>query len=163
MAKITLLLATFGLLLLLTNASIYRTTVELDEEADENQQQRCRQQFQTHQRLRACQRFIRRRTQGGGPLDEVEDEVDEIEEVVEPDQGPGRQPAFQRCCQQLRNISPPCRCPSLRQAVQLTHQQQGQVGPQQVRQMYRVASNIPSMCNLQPMSCLFRQQQSSWL
>nr|QGH81812.1 pBE-S-Yng-MO [synthetic construct] len=59
-------------------------------------------------------------------------------------QGPGRQPDFQRCCQQLRNISPPCRCPSLRQAVQLTHQQQGQVGPQQVRQMYRVASNIPS-------------------
>nr|AZA04493.1 CBP3 [Moringa oleifera] len=160
MAKFTLLLAIFALFLILANANVYRTTVELDEEPDDNQQgqqqQQCRQQFLTHQRLRACQRFIRRQTQGGGALEDVEDDVEEIEEVVEPDQA--RRPAIQRCCQQLRNIQPRRRCPSLRQAVQLAHQQQGQVGPQQVGQMYRLASNIPAICNLRPMSCPFGQQ-----
>nr|AHG99681.1 2S albumin precursor [Moringa oleifera] len=163
MAKLTLLLATFALLVLLANASIYRTTVELDEEPDDNQQQRCRHQFQSQQRLRACQRVIRRWSQGGGPMEDVEDEIgetDEIEEVVEPDQA-RRPPTLQRCCRQLRNVSPFCRCPSLRQAVQSAQQQQGQVGPQQVGHMYRVASRIPAICNPQPMRCPFRQQQGS--
>nr|C0HKC5.1 RecName: Full=Chitin-binding protein 2; Short=Mo-CBP2 [Moringa oleifera] len=54
------------------------------------------------------------------------------------------QPDFQRC--------PSLRCcQQLRQAVQLTHQQQGQVGPQQVRQQFQTHQRIPAICNLQPM------------
>nr|P80352.1 RecName: Full=Sweet protein mabinlin-3; AltName: Full=Mabinlin III; Short=MAB III; Contains: RecName: Full=Sweet protein mabinlin-3 chain A; Contains: RecName: Full=Sweet protein mabinlin-3 chain B [Capparis masaikai] len=90
----------------------------------------CRRQFQQHQHLRACQRYLRRRAQRGGLADEQ------------------RGPALRLCCNQLRQVNKPCVCPVLRQAA---HQQlyQGQIeGPRQVRRLFRAARNLPNICKI---------------
>lgn len=60
MAKLAPLLAAFALFLLVANASMYQTTVEIDENVDP-QDQHCQQQH-----LRHCQMFLRQQSQGGG-------------------------------------------------------------------------------------------------
>ncbi|XP_021906580.1 sweet protein mabinlin-2-like [Carica papaya] len=165
-SKLTLLFATFALFMLLAKASSFDLQYEFEEDEENQrrpQQQRCQQEFVRHQRLRACQRFIRRQTSRGPRLEDELVVDDEDEENQQQQRG---QQDFQICCQQLRNIDPQCRCPVLRRAVRIQQQrtqgQQGRPGQQvqqQVRRMHRIASNIPNMCQLQPsVTCPFGQQ-----
>ncbi|XP_021892915.1 2S seed storage protein 1-like [Carica papaya] len=151
MVKLTLLLATLTLFLLLVNASIY----QLEEDEYENrltEQQTCRQEFMRHDRLRACQRFLMRQTKRTRQL-EVEEEEDEYIR-------PFNQMLFQRCCQELRGAHAQCRCPMLKQAMKI-QQQMGQLRFEEMRQMCSMARNLPNMCQLEPMTpCPFRERRS---
>ncbi|XP_010545209.1 PREDICTED: 2S seed storage protein 5-like [Tarenaya hassleriana] len=152
MAKLIVLLATFALFLVLSNASIYRTVVEFDED-DVNQrgpQGRCQREFQQQQQLRACQQWIRRRAQrGGGSAD------DDIELVTEDDDVNQRTPALRQCCNELRQVDRMCVCPVIRHAAQQVRYQ-GQHQPQQVRQMFQAARNLPNICNIPVGQCQFQ-------
>ncbi|KAG7546005.1 Bifunctional inhibitor/plant lipid transfer protein/seed storage helical domain superfamily [Arabidopsis suecica] len=81
--KLFLVCATLALCFLLTNASIYRTVVEFEEDDATNPmgpRQRCQKEFQQSQHLRACQRWMQKQTrQGRG---------DEFEDDMENPQGP---------------------------------------------------------------------------
>nr|P30233.3 RecName: Full=Sweet protein mabinlin-2; AltName: Full=Mabinlin II; Short=MAB II; Contains: RecName: Full=Sweet protein mabinlin-2 chain A; Contains: RecName: Full=Sweet protein mabinlin-2 chain B; Flags: Precursor [Capparis masaikai] len=152
MAKLIFLFATLALFVLLANASIQTTVIEVDEEED-NQLWRCQRQFLQHQRLRACQRFIHRRAQFGGQPDELEDEVEDDND----DENQPRRPALRQCCNQLRQVDRPCVCPVLRQAAQQVLQRQIIQGPQQLRRLFDAARNLPNICNIPNIgACPFR-------
>ncbi|KAG7546004.1 Bifunctional inhibitor/plant lipid transfer protein/seed storage helical domain superfamily [Arabidopsis suecica] len=115
--KLFLVCASLALCFLLTNASIYRTVVEFDEDDATNPigpRQKCQREFQKEQHLRACQRFMRkqmRQGRGGGPsLDDEFDFEDDIE-------NPQRPSLLQKCCSELRQEDPVCVCPTLKQAA----------------------------------------------
>lgn len=138
MAKLALLLATFTLLFLIASASIYRTTVEVDEENPRGQS--CQEQFQQQQQLRHCQMFLRQQSQGGA--------------------WDNQQQHLRECCRQLQQLETRCRCPGLEQAVR-RQQQQGPFGEQQ--EMFETASEIPRMCQMQPLrGCDFRSLYTSF-
>ncbi|KAK2639528.1 hypothetical protein Ddye_027323 [Dipteronia dyeriana] len=134
MAKFTLLLATFALFFLVANATIYRTTVVInDEESRSGQQQRCQRQFQEQQQLQQCRSFLSQRIQGYNPR---------------------QQQDIQQCCQQLEQLDRECRCPGLEQ-VTMSQVRQGQLGDHQKRQIIETAQRIPSMCGMRSMQCDF--------
>ncbi|KAK3199509.1 hypothetical protein Dsin_022924 [Dipteronia sinensis] len=135
MAKLTLLLATFALFLLAANATVYRTSVVInDEESRSGHQQRCQQQ----QELSHCKMFLSQRIQGYGP-------------------NPGQQQHIQQCCQQLEQLDTECRCPGL-ERVTRSQVRQGQLGEQEKRQIIQTAQSIPSMCGMRSMQCDFDTQ-----
>ncbi|GAV60664.1 Tryp_alpha_amyl domain-containing protein [Cephalotus follicularis] len=148
MAKLALLLATFTVLLLVTNASIYRTTIEIDEENPRRGQQSCREQIQRQQHLNDCQQHLVQESQESGSSW---------------GQGRGRrddqqQQHLQRCCEQLQQLDTGCRCQGIQQAVQQA-QKQEQLRREEVQELYDVARNLPSMCNLSPRRC---EMRSNW-
>lgn len=128
MAKLILLLATFALFLLLANASI-RTTVEINEDNPQGQES-CQQQCQQQQQLSHCQMYMRQQSQKGGQWDNQQQQLHE-------------------CCRQMQQMDSRCRCQCLEQA--LRRQQQQQYGGQEMQEMYETASQLPRMCNIQPM------------
>ncbi|CAE6174253.1 unnamed protein product [Arabidopsis arenosa] len=150
--KLFLVCATLALCFLLTNASIYRTVVEFDEDDATNPmgpKQRCQKEFQQSQHLRACQRFMQKQTRqgrGGGPA--LDDEFD-FEDDMENPQGPqqGHQ-LLQQCCNELRQEEPVCVCPTLKQAARAVRLQ-GQHGPLQSRKIYQTAKYLPNVCKIQ--------------
>ncbi|KAJ4726133.1 2S albumin seed storage protein [Melia azedarach] len=137
MAKPTVFLATFTLFLLAANASIYRTTVEID---DENpiRGRSCQEQIQQQQQLRHCQMHLRQqiRSQREEPWGSSSDDNQQ-------------QQHLRQCCQQLQELDTRCRCQGLEQAVR-RQEQQGQLRGQEMQQLYETASNIPRRCNIQP-------------
>ncbi|XP_010539281.1 PREDICTED: 2S seed storage protein 5 [Tarenaya hassleriana] len=155
MAKLIVVLATFALFLLVANASIYRTVVEFDEEDvnQSGQQGQCQREFQQHQQFRACQKWIRQRGQRGGYAEE------DIELVVEEDNDEDdmnqRQQSLQQCCRELNQVDRMCVCPVIRHAAQQVRFQ-GQHQPQQVRQMFRAARNLPNICKIPVGQCQFQ-------
>ncbi|XP_019057681.1 PREDICTED: sweet protein mabinlin-1-like [Tarenaya hassleriana] len=111
---------------------------------------RCQREFQQQQQLRACQQWIRRRAQrGGGSAD------DDIELVTEDDDVNQRTPALRQCCNELRQVDRMCVCPVIRHAAQQVRYQ-GQHQPQQVRQMFQAARNLPNICNIPVGQCQFQ-------
>ncbi|CAL9227020.1 unnamed protein product [Arabidopsis halleri] len=144
--KLFLVCATLALCFLLTNASIYRTVVEFEEDDATNPmgpRQRCQKEFQQSQHLRACQRWMQKQTrQGRG------DEFD-FEDDMENPQGPqqGYQ-LLQKCCNELRQEEPVCVCPTLKQAARAVRLQ-GQHGPLQSRKIYQTAKYLPNVCRIQ--------------
>ncbi|KAK0600070.1 hypothetical protein LWI29_011353 [Acer saccharum] len=133
MAKFTLLLASFALFLLVANATIYRTTVVIDDAEDRSgQQQRCQRQVQEQQELNQCKSFLSQRIKGN----------------------PRQQQEIQQCCQQLEQLDRECRCPGL-EHVTRSQVRQGQLGDQQRRQLIQTAQRIPSMCGIRPTQCDF--------
>ncbi|KAK3199507.1 hypothetical protein Dsin_022922 [Dipteronia sinensis] len=136
MAKFTLLVATFALFLLVANATIYRTTVVIDDaDSRSGQQQRCQRQLQDQQELNRCKSFLSQRIQGHGA-------------------NPRQQQDIQQCCQQLEQLDRECRCPGLEQVTR-SQVSQGQLGDQQKRQIIQTAQRIPSMCGMRPTQCDF--------
>ncbi|KAJ9153723.1 hypothetical protein P3X46_027136 [Hevea brasiliensis] len=152
MAKLTVLIATFIALLFVVDASIYRTTMIIDEGSDdtENPSRRgCSQQIQQQQNLRQCQEYIRQRVHGSRGRGRPAAAYDEVE---------NQRDQFRRCCNQLQQMDSPCRCEGLRQAIH-SQQSQGQIQGQDVRQAFQVAQYLPSECGVSPRRC---QIQSSW-
>ncbi|KAF5728377.1 2S sulfur-rich seed storage protein 2-like [Tripterygium wilfordii] len=139
MAKLIVFLATLAVLLLLTEASIYRTTIEIDEENPRRQTGQCQEQIHRQHSLSHCQDFMRQQMRGRRD-----------------DDSQGRREHLEQCCDQLEQLDTQCRCQGLQRAVK--EQQQGQRRGQQSqegRRMLDVARDIPSMCNLQPRECQF--------
>ncbi|KAJ0250952.1 2S seed storage protein 3 [Hirschfeldia incana] len=164
--KLFLVSATLAFFFLLTNASIYRTVVEFDEDDATNligtssSQQKCSKEFQQSQHLRACQQWIHRQAMkphvGPGALD------GEFEDDMENPQGPQqRPPLLQQCCNELHQEDTICVCPALKHAskeVRIQVQQGQQQGhPQIVSRIYQTATHLPNICNVQQVSvCPFQ-------
>ncbi|KAG2263098.1 hypothetical protein Bca4012_015253 [Brassica carinata] len=138
--KLFLVCATLALCVLLTNASIYRTVVELDDDTDQmgpfGPPRKCQREFQQEQHLRACQRWIRQQLVGS-PFSE--------EDQWGPQQGPSLR---QQCCSELYQEDRECVCPTLKQAAKSVRVQ-GQHGPFQTSRIYQIAKNLPNVCNMQ--------------
>ncbi|KAL1203036.1 2S seed storage protein 3 [Cardamine amara subsp. amara] len=148
--KLFLVCATLALCFLLTNASIYRSVVEFDEDDDTKPmgpvgpRQKCRKEFQQAQHLRACQKWIKRQMRQG-PFD---DEFDLEDDMENPKGGP-QQPRqlLHQCCNELREEEPVCVCPTLKRAAKAVRLQ-GQHGPFQASKIYRTARNLPQVCSI---------------
>ncbi|CAA7025286.1 unnamed protein product [Microthlaspi erraticum] len=159
--KLFLVSATLALFFLLTNASIYRTIVEFDEDANpmgpQGPIQECRKEFQQEKHLRACQAWIRKQAmqQGGGggqPLDVDFDFEDAIANPMGPQQRP---PLLQQCCNELHQEEAICVCPTLRKAAKAVRSQGKLQAPQQV---FQTAKHLPKVCGVQRVSvCPFDQ------
>ncbi|KAF8082144.1 hypothetical protein N665_0845s0002 [Sinapis alba] len=139
--KLFLVCATLAFCVLLTNASIYRTVVEFDEEDDTTNPigpfgppQKCKREFQQEQHLRACQEWIRKQL-AGSPFSENQ---------WGPQQGPSLR---QQCCHELYQEDQECVCPTLKQAAKSV-KVQGQHGPLQSTRIYQIAKNLPNVCNM---------------
>ncbi|CAH8336979.1 unnamed protein product [Eruca vesicaria subsp. sativa] len=139
--KLFLVCATLAFCVLLTNASIYRTVVELDDETNPGPfrpQQKCQREFQQEQHLRACQQWIRKQLVGS-PFSEDDD--------MENPWGPQGQSLRQQCCHELYQEDQECVCPTLKQAAKSVRVQ-GQHGPFQSSRIYQIAKNLPNVCNM---------------
>nr|NP_001392896.1 2S seed storage protein 2-like precursor [Camelina sativa]AFQ32287.1 2S seed storage protein [Camelina sativa] len=156
--KLFLVSATLALCFLLTNASIYRTVVEFDEDDATNRQfrpqQKCQREFQQQQHLRACQSWMRQQTrQGRGSGPALDDEFDFQDDIENPQQ---RHPVLQQCCNELQQEDPECVCPTLKQAARAVRLQ-GQQGPYQASQILQTAKRLPNICNIPQVGvCPFR-------
>ncbi|KAL1197153.1 2S seed storage protein 4 [Cardamine amara subsp. amara] len=155
--KLFLVCAALALCFLLTNASIYRTVVEFDEDDDTNPmgpRPKCRKEFQQAQHLRACQRWIKRQMRQG-PFD---DEFDLEDDMENPQRGPRQQhEILQKCCNELRQEEPECVCPTLKRAAIAVRSQEQVQRPLQARKIFRTAKNLPQVCNLpQVDTCPFK-------
>ncbi|CAN1258047.1 2S seed storage protein 5 [Linum perenne] len=168
MAKLTLSLAAIAaafLFLIVVDASV-RTTVIIDEE-DANQgrgehqggrggsdQQRCQHEIQQQDNLRNCQEFIRQLAQQMGQRDEE----------YYYNQGRGGQgqqgQQFNRCCDELRELSTECTCRGVEKAMSQVQQQlRGQEKLEQVREMVQ---GLPGRCGTSPSRCGGRSV-AAWL
>ncbi|CAH8317801.1 unnamed protein product [Eruca vesicaria subsp. sativa] len=170
--KLFLVSATLAFFFLLTNASIYKTVVEFDEDDATNpsgpfQLPRCRKEFQQAQHLRACQQWIHKQAmRSGGGSWALDDEFD-LEDDMENPQGRPQQrpPLLQQCCNELHQEEPICVCPTLKGAskavrsrVQGQQGQQGQHQQQMVSRIFQTAKHLPNVCNIPQVSvCPFRK------
>ncbi|EOA18741.1 hypothetical protein CARUB_v10007322mg [Capsella rubella] len=159
-SKLFLVSATLALCFLLTNASIYRTVVEFDEDDATNpmgpyrSQQKCQREFQQAKHLRSCQQWMRQQTrQGRGGSPALVDEFDFEDDIENPQQ---RQPILQQCCNELQQEDPVCVCPTLKQAARSVRLQ-GQHGPYQASKILQTAKRLPNICNIPQVGvCPFR-------
>ncbi|CAH8337005.1 unnamed protein product [Eruca vesicaria subsp. sativa] len=162
--KLFLVSATLAFFFLLTNASIYRTVVELEEDDATNPmgpfggKQKCRREFQQSQHLRACQQWLHKQARRArrGPW-ALEDELAFEDDMENSDQH--RSPLLQQCCNELHQEEPDCVCPTLKQASKaVRHQIQQQGQPQVVRRIYQTAQHLPNICRVPQVSvCPFRR------
>ncbi|KAJ0236714.1 Bifunctional inhibitor/plant lipid transfer protein/seed storage helical domain-containing protein [Hirschfeldia incana] len=168
--KLFLVSATLAFFFLLTNASIYRTVVEFDEDDSTNPAgpfriPKCRKEFQQAQHLRACQQWLHKQAMQsrGGPSWTLDGEFD-FEDDMENPQGPQqRPPLLQQCCNELHQEEPICVCPTLKGASKAVKQQIQQQGQQQghqqmVSRIYQTATHLPRVCNIRQVSvCPFQK------
>ncbi|KAL1200986.1 2S seed storage protein 3 [Cardamine amara subsp. amara] len=146
--KLFLVCTALALCFLVTNASIYRTVVEFDEDDETNPmgpRPKCQKEFQQSQHLRACQRWIKRQMRQGRPSD---DEFDLEDDMENPQRGPQRQhEILKQCCNELRQEETECVCPTLKRAARAVRSQE-QPRPFQARKIFRTAKNLPQVCNI---------------
>uniref|UniRef100_M4EC63 Bifunctional inhibitor/plant lipid transfer protein/seed storage helical domain-containing protein n=1 Tax=Brassica campestris TaxID=3711 RepID=M4EC63_BRACM len=86
--KLFLVSATLAFFFLLTNASVYRTVVEVDEDATNPagpfRIPKCRKEFQQAQHLKACQQWLHKQAMqsGSGPSWTLDGEGQQMQQVV---------------------------------------------------------------------------------
>lgn len=135
MATLSIFAATLLLLLAISNATVYQTTIITREDESESNQggqisQRCRQQIQGQQ-FQQCEQYIRQQAeQQGGRPDDVQNQQQQREQQM-----------LRQCCEALQNMDQQCQCEGLHQIVQ---RQQGQQQEQQ--EMMQVAHQLPERC-----------------
>ncbi|CAN7133093.1 unnamed protein product [Brassica rapa subsp. narinosa] len=158
--KLFLVPATLAFFFLLTNASIYRTVVEFDED---NQigpfgPQQCQKEFEQTQHLRACQQWIHMQaTQPPSGPRALEFEVD----IENPQGSQLKATLFQQCCNELRQEDKICVCPALKHVskeVRIQFEQEQHQGlPQIVSRIYQTATQLPKFCKVPQVSvCPFQ-------
>ncbi|CAF2072203.1 hypothetical protein HID58_041934 [Brassica napus] len=170
--KLFLVSATLAFFFLLTNASVYRTVVEVDEDDATNpggpfRIPKCRKEFQQAQHLRACQQWLHKQAMqsGSGPSLALAGEFDFEDDMENPQGSQQRPPLLQQCCNELHQEEPLCVCPTLKgasKAVKSRVQQQGQMQGQQQQQIvgriYQTAKHLPRVCNIPQVSvCPFQK------
>ncbi|KAG2248450.1 hypothetical protein Bca52824_088078 [Brassica carinata] len=164
--------ATLAFFFLLTNASIYRTVVEVEEDDATNPAgpfriPKCRKEFQQAQHLRACQQWLHKQAMqsGSGPSWTLDGEFDFEDDMENPQSPQQRPPLLQQCCNELHQEEPLCVCPTLKGASkavkQQVRQQQGQQGQQLqqvISRIYQTATHLPKVCNIPQVSvCPFQK------
>ncbi|XVE80308.1 hypothetical protein DITRI_Ditri14bG0129300 [Diplodiscus trichospermus] len=135
MAKLTLLLATFALVLFLANASIYRTTITVDNDQNRpGRESSCEQQIRQQSYLEHCQRYIEENCSSRSY------------------NRPSRH--LDSCCEQLQNLDRQCRCPGLERAVQ-KQLEESEFGreEEEKQEMYQVAEKLLEKCEVEPRRC----------
>ncbi|XWS09857.1 hypothetical protein CRYUN_Cryun39dG0025500 [Craigia yunnanensis] len=139
-SKLALLLATFALVLFLANASIYRTTITLDNvENGGRQESSCQQQLKKQKYLKHCREYMEEQCSSSS--------------YNRPDA------PIEACCEQLEKLDKQCRCPGLKQAVQ-RQMEEGELGREEKQEMFQVAEKVMSKCEMEPRKC--EMQSRSW-
>ncbi|KAK9269287.1 hypothetical protein L1049_001057 [Liquidambar formosana] len=137
MAKLTILVAIFTILSLVVDASIYRTTVTIDEGNPRGQpSQGCRQQMQ-RQDLSHCERFLQQGRRGNELT---------FRRVVHNEEH------LQQCCNQLRQMDDEeCQCEAIKMMVD---QQQGRMQrEEEMQEMMQRAQSLPNKCGMRSQRC----------
>ncbi|XAR56650.1 hypothetical protein NMG60_11037212 [Bertholletia excelsa] len=145
MAKMSVVAAALLALLVLGQATAFRTTVTttLEEEQEENprgrSEQQCREQMERQQQLNHCRMYLRQ----------------QMEES--PYQNPrplrrGEEPHLDECCEQLERMDEMCRCEGLRMMMRRQREEMELQG-EQMQRIMRKAENLLSRCNLSPQRC----------
>ncbi|XP_022735060.1 2S sulfur-rich seed storage protein 2-like [Durio zibethinus] len=138
MAKLVLLLATFALVLFLSNASIYRTTITVDSEETRGRQERsCQQQIRKQNYLTHCREYM--------------------EEQCSSHSRPAV--SIEPCCEQLKKLDTQCQCTGLKQAVERLLEE-GELGREEQQEMYEVAERVMRKCEMEPRMC--DMQSRNW-
>ncbi|XVF77623.1 hypothetical protein PTKIN_Ptkin14bG0061000 [Pterospermum kingtungense] len=135
MAKLVLLLATFAIVLFLANASIYRTTITVDNDTKGRQESSCQKQIRKQNNLKYCRQYMEERSSKHNDV------------------------PFKRCCKQLQKLDRQCRCPGLKQAVQM-QMEKGAFGSEERQELFELVEEIMSECEVQPRRC--EMQSRSW-
>ncbi|CAN0909262.1 2S albumin-like cysteine protease inhibitor (Fragments) [Linum grandiflorum] len=110
------------------------------------------QEIQQQQNFKQCQQFIWHKLQSGGRSYYYNQGVQTAE-------------LFEKCCDQLRDVSTECTCKGLEQAIGEMRQDIQQQGQQQqevqrwIQQAVGIAKELPGHCRTQPSRCEFRGQQ----
>ncbi|KAJ4836633.1 hypothetical protein Tsubulata_005481 [Turnera subulata] len=131
MAKLTILVATLAAVLLMVDASIYRTTVVIDEE---NRSQRCQGEMRAQDNLRHCMEYMMEQSRS---------------------RWSDQRGHFDMCCRQLESMSQECRCENLEEAMQM-RREQFQRQRMSMSEAMQTARRLPTICRLQTRECSFR-------
>ncbi|XVF03972.1 hypothetical protein REPUB_Repub05bG0040100 [Reevesia pubescens] len=129
MAKLAVLLATLALVLFLANASITTVTVDSEENPWGQPEDSCQQQIMKQNYLKDCQKYIEEKCSSSSYNSKHLDS----------------------CCEQLERLDRQCRCPGLKQAAM--QQMQGEMGREEMEEMYQMADKIISKCDMEPRRC----------
>ncbi|KAI4322816.1 hypothetical protein L6164_022475 [Bauhinia variegata] len=153
MARLTLLIALLGALLLITTTSGCKTTVRIDEGGSSGRwKESCQRQLQ-RVNLRHCEQHIMQRiSQQQG---EREQNVLRFRGGIYTEEEESRE-LSEKCCEQLEELKgQECQCQALQQIMQ---RQSGQVrGRQQEQRLEQELRNLPNTCDMEPMhSCELR-------
>ncbi|XVF70542.1 hypothetical protein PTKIN_Ptkin11bG0169900 [Pterospermum kingtungense] len=132
MAKLALLLATFALVLFLTDASIYRATITTS--TSESEESSCEQQIKEQKNLWHCQKYLEEQTSSRSY------------------NRPGSSRHLDSCCEQLDDLDKKCRCPGLEVAVS-KQLEEGELGKEETQEMYEVAEKVMKRCEMEPRGC----------
>ncbi|XP_073314174.1 2S seed storage protein 1-like [Primulina huaijiensis] len=143
MAKVIGFAALFTALLAVASATTYTTVVTttmVDEENPRGEGESCMQEYQQQQRLRHCQMWMQK--MGGRYLDASFLRT----AVSNPMRGQGEH--LQECCQQLEQISSPCRCEAMKMMWREQKQEMGSKR-EEMQEMREMMENLPQMCGMQ--------------
>lgn len=153
MAKHSIIIALFAVILATVTASIYETTttttVEITEEKAAAEDQ-CRQQIQGQQQLlNVCQRYLTDSSRSlQAPPVNIENSWRE---------------EYPRCCEQLEKVQEQCRCEAVRMVVEQQRQQGGEELQGQERQeMLKTAMSLPALCRIGPQQRCDIQSTAAW-
>ena len=112
-----------------------RTTITLDsaENNVDRKESSCQQQIKKQNNLKHCQKYMEEKCSSCGDNRSGSKHLDS-------------------CCEQLENLDRQCRCPGLKQAVE-QQTQEGQMGREEMQEMYQMAEKIMSKCQMEPRKC----------
>ncbi|OMP04493.1 hypothetical protein COLO4_09580 [Corchorus olitorius] len=139
MAKLGLFLATVALALFLANASIYRTSVTVDENLgwSTSRESSCEEEIEKRYKVWQCQLYLKEKAES--PFRYKYNPRSESRRL-------------NSCCEQLEELDRKCRCQGLEQAAK-QQLKEGQFDQQEQKEMFRVAEGILSKCQMEPREC----------
>ncbi|KAE8681038.1 Detected protein of unknown function [Hibiscus syriacus] len=140
MAKLAVYLATFALVLFVAHASI--TTVTVDEEdtwrPSRRSQSSCQEQIREQDHLKDCQKYMEEECSCSSSSRRCNRQCNRY---------------LDSCCWHLEKMDNQCRCPGLKHAAM--QQMKGQMGREEMQELYEAAEKIMSKCDMQPRRCDF--------
>lgn len=144
MAKLAVLATALLLLLAISNATIYQTTIIAGYDGSEFEQfqtsQRCREQMESPQFLQCGQYLMEQKRRPGEVL---------ILRGIRNQQEEQQSQSMRQCCQAMRNMDQQCQCTGLRQLVDKVQKEKGQgqgQEPGQQQQLTQIARQLPEKC-----------------
>ncbi|XP_073159093.1 2S seed storage protein 1-like [Henckelia pumila] len=142
MAKVIAFAALFAALLAVASATTYTTVVTttvVDDVNPRGGEDSCMQEYEQQQKMRHCQMWMQEKM-GGKYMD-----VSFLRTAVSNPMG-GQGEHLQQCCQQMEQISAPCKC----QVMKMMWKQQREEGSKgEMREMREMLENLPQMCGMQ--------------
>ncbi|XP_073307217.1 2S seed storage protein 1-like [Primulina huaijiensis] len=142
MAKVIAFAALFAALLAVASATTYTTVVTTTMVDEENPRrgESCMQEYEQQQKMSHCQMWMQK--MGGRFLD-----ASFLRSAVSnPMRGQGEH--LQQCCQQLEQISSPCRCEAMKMMWREQQREQGSRRGE-MQEMREMVENLPQMCGMQ--------------